>query len=87
MIERDEDMDRTYIPVSASWEIQTKGKGSSFRIANTVTNDRWLVGDSYIHEPLTNMALAIHEELASLRQQLAEEQRENEELRTALKAN
>jgi len=56
-IERDEGMDRTYIPMPGGWEIQTKGKGSSFRICNTKTGKRWLIADKYIHKALEQMAL------------------------------
>ena len=55
-IERDEDMDRTYIPIAGGWEIQTKGKGSSFRICNTKNGLRWIVMDEYLHTMLENMA-------------------------------
>jgi len=56
-IERDEDMDRTYIPLPGGWEIQTKGKGSTFRIANTKPDaPRYPVIDEFLHEPLEQMA-------------------------------
>jgi hypothetical protein len=56
-IERDEEMDRTYIPIAGGWEIQTKGKGSSFRICNVKTHERMLVADEYLQGWLTRMAL------------------------------
>lgn len=59
-IDHDADMDRYYIPVHPDWEIQTKGKGSSFRIANRKTGDRWLVMDSQLHGMLEQMARDIH---------------------------
>ena len=58
-IEHDEEMDRIYIPLPGGWEIQTKGKGSSFRIANTKTGDHWLIADEYIHKMLEDMAMDI----------------------------
>ena len=76
-IEYDADMDRFYIPVNSRYEIQTKGKGSSFRIANTVTHERNLVGCKYVQAMLEDMAKATHAELmqqqaeiTSLREQL-----------------
>jgi hypothetical protein len=60
-IERDEDMDRTYIPLPGGWEVQTKGRGSSFRIANTKGDcPRYLVTDEYLQEALEQMARDIH---------------------------
>lgn len=56
----DANMDRFYIPVHPDWEIQTNGKGSSFRIANRKTGDRWLVMDSQLHGMLEQMARDIH---------------------------
>ena len=55
-IDRDEGMDRTYIPIAGGWEIQTKGKGSSFRICDTKTDERFLIGDSYLHDMLETLA-------------------------------
>lgn len=64
-IDFDADMNRFYIPVGANYEIQTKGKGSSFRIANTETHERHLVNDSmgYVHEMLEDMARGVNAEL------------------------
>lgn len=56
-IERDERMDRTYIPMPGGWEIQTKGKGSTFRICNTKAHERWPVLDETLHRHLEQMAL------------------------------
>lgn len=55
-IEYDADMDRYYIPMIGGWEIQTKGKGSTFRICNTKTHVRWPVLDEHLHEALEQMA-------------------------------
>jgi len=60
-IERDEDFDRTYIPLPGGWEVQTKGKGSSFRICDTKDGERLLIPPSpYLHETLERMAKEIH---------------------------
>jgi len=60
-IERDEDFDRTYISLPGGWEVQTKGKGSSFRICDTKDGDRLLIPPSpYLHETLERMAKEIH---------------------------
>jgi len=56
-IDTDEQMGRHYIPVTLDWEIQTKGKGSSFRIAQrTEDGNRWIIGDSYLHKMIEQMA-------------------------------
>ena len=55
-IEYDADMNRYYIPMIGGWEIQTKGKGSTFRICNTKTHVRWPVLDEHLHEALEQMA-------------------------------
>jgi hypothetical protein len=65
-IDYDVDMDRFYIPVNSRYEIQTKGKGSSFRIANTETNIRMLIADEHLHEMLEDMARGTNAELSQL---------------------
>jgi hypothetical protein len=55
-IERDEAYDRTYIPLPGGWEVQTKGKGSTFRICDTKSGDRWPVLESHLHAYLERMA-------------------------------
>ena len=62
-VEFDVDMDRAYIPVNTRYEIQTKGKGSSFRIANIMTHERWLITDKHLHPMLTELAYGTHAEL------------------------
>lgn len=59
-IDYDSDMNRYYIPVHSDWEIQTQGNGSSFRIANCKTGERWLVLDKHLHAVLENMARDIN---------------------------
>lgn len=60
-IERDEEMQRDYIPLPANWEIQTKGKGSTFRLAKTDGSDiRWPILEEMLHAPLEQMAREIH---------------------------
>jgi hypothetical protein len=39
-IERDEQMDRDYIPLPGGWELQTKGKGSTLRLLDKKTGER-----------------------------------------------
>lgn len=62
-IEFDEPFDGAYIPVNSRYEVQTKGKGSSFRIANTMTHERWIVTDERLHPMLTELAYGTHAEL------------------------
>lgn len=60
-IERDEPYQRDYIPVGAGWEIQTKGKGSTFRLSDDNGDRRLAIPDSpYLHETLTQMAQEVH---------------------------
>jgi hypothetical protein len=82
-VEYDKDMDRTYIPLPGGWEVQTKGKGSTFRIAHVQQRSRWQVLDDRLHEPLealardTRAALAERDaEIANLRAQLARQSQE-----------
>lgn len=59
-IERDEQINRSYIPLPGGWEVQTKGNGSTFRIAKVAEGgdfERWLVLDEKLHEPLERMAM------------------------------
>lgn len=53
-IDRDEGMNRDYIPIPGGWEIQTKGKGSTFRISDG--KDQYPVTDTYLHKHLERMA-------------------------------
>lgn len=67
-IERDERIDRTYIPLPGGWEIQTRGKGSTFRIAHVRgpdDYDRWPVLDDHLHKPLEQMARDVHSALSA----------------------
>lgn len=61
-IDHDAAYNRYYIPLPGGWEVQTKGGGSSFRIADTKHGgDRFLVPDSpYLHEHIERMARQIH---------------------------
>lgn len=65
-IEYDHEMDRFYIPVNSRYEIQTKGKGSSFRIANTYTQLRSIVVNDSLHPVLEDMAKATNAEMGQL---------------------
>ena len=66
-IERDESFDRDYITLPAGWEIQTKGKGSSFRVCRVERDgesyERWLVTDAHLHPVLERMAREIRKAL------------------------
>jgi hypothetical protein len=60
-IERDESMSRTYYPLPGGWEIQTKGTGSTFRIAwidpkDPNKYDRMPVCETELHRMLEQMA-------------------------------
>ena len=71
-IERDESMDRTYIPVAPGWEVQTKGSGSTFRIAEP-DGSRLPIPDSpYLHETLERMARAVNAHVKALESLLSE---------------
>ena len=62
-IDRDESYERDYIPLPGKWEIQTKGKGSTFRIADPNTGKRWPVLDEHLHPVLERMAREIRKAL------------------------
>jgi hypothetical protein len=54
---------RTYIPLPGGWEVQTKGKGSTFRICHVKEKgdyERWMVLDEKLHKPLEALALVAH---------------------------
>lgn len=67
MIDHDPTLDRTYIPLVAGWEVQTKGNGSTFRIARDGCLQRFAVLDEHLHEPLETLARDVHTELERLR--------------------
>jgi len=71
-IEYDQDMQRTYLPLPGGWEIQTKGKGSSFRIANAKPGYRWIVMDDQLHEVLEAMARDVRNAFNAARQSAPE---------------
>jgi hypothetical protein len=73
-IERNEEMDRTYIPLPGGWEVQTKGKGSSFRLADVNSDERYLVIDEHLHEPLIKMAMDIRAGYSATLAPLTEEE-------------
>lgn len=60
-IDYNADMDRYYIPMPAGWEMQTKGKGSSFRLCDTKTGERYHVLDERLQPVLEQMAREMHE--------------------------
>jgi hypothetical protein len=60
-IDFDAGMNSTYIPLPNNWEIQTKGKGSSFRIAKTDGSKlRYIVTDERLHPVLEDIAKSCH---------------------------
>jgi len=63
-IENDkDDPTREYIPLPGGWEIQTKGKGSSYRLLDKKTGERHLIlaGDApFVQEFITRMAKEIN---------------------------
>jgi hypothetical protein len=59
-IARDEDYQRDYIPLPGGWEIQTKGRGSSFRICDTKSGERFnIAGTHFEHDFIERMAREI----------------------------
>lgn len=59
-IERDEGYDRTYIPLPGGWEVQTKGRGSSFRIVEPNGERLNIAPQPYLYDLLERMARGIH---------------------------
>jgi hypothetical protein len=80
-IARDESFDRTYIPLPDGWEIQTKGKGSSFRIARSDNRPRYIVSDEHLHAPLEAIARACHAALIATDETIAALRRDAERYR------
>lgn len=62
------DPTRAYIPLPGGWEIQTKGKGSSFRLCNTKTGDRFpiLDGDRIGQSFMEKMGREVHAAASAL---------------------
>jgi hypothetical protein len=56
-IERDEEMERDYIPLPGGWEVQTKGTGSTFRLLDKKSGERMPI-------PLPDRILNILERMA-----------------------
>jgi hypothetical protein len=61
-IERDEQMQREYIPLPGGWELQTKGNGSTLRLCDTKTGERHplLVGPEWVSQFVERMGREIH---------------------------
>jgi hypothetical protein len=84
-IECDEAMDRTYIPLPAEWEVQTRGKGSTVRIARTDGyGDRFAITEERVHAELEQMARDIHARYTALLRERDELRRLVDELATDL---
>jgi hypothetical protein len=75
-IDYDRSMDRTYIPLPGGWEIQTKGNGSTFRIAHAQQQTRWQVLDDKLHEPLEAMARDMRDAIAPYAERIRQLERE-----------
>lgn len=69
-IEVDPDMpSREYIPLPGGWEVQTKGKGSSYRLLDRKTGERHLIlcnDGKFVHDFVTRMAKEVHAATAPL---------------------
>ena len=63
-IDRDDaDPTREYIPLPCGWEIQTKGRGSSYRLLDRKTGERFSICSAdatFIHDFVTRMAREIN---------------------------
>lgn len=76
-IERDEQMDRDYIPLPGGWELQTKGNGSTLRLCDTKAGERHplLVGAEHVSEFVERMGREVHAAaeaaIAALKEELA----------------
>lgn len=68
----EKDYDRHYIPLPGGWEVQTKGKGSTFRICEPGDDPMRLpvAPQPYLHETLERMARDIHAAYDSLQRQV-----------------
>lgn len=63
-VERDEAMERDYIPIGGGWEIQTRGKGSTFRIFDG--KHQHIVEGFGLDELMTRLAYAVRENIAAV---------------------
>jgi hypothetical protein len=60
-IDRDEQMDRSYIPLPGGWELQTQGKGSTLRLCDTKTGERHpLLLPDHIIKFMERMGFEVH---------------------------
>lgn len=81
-VERDESIDRIYIPLPGGWEVQTKGLGSSFRIADTKSGQQWTILDASHPDQFARDKADMFERMAmEIRAAYAEQQAEIERLR------
>ena len=70
-IERDESYQRDYIPLPGGWEVQTKGRGSSFRICDTKTGERVNVPDDRVQQEVERMAREVFAARTEAQRELA----------------
>ena len=71
-IEHEQEQDRYYIPVGEKYEVQTRGRGSSYRILNKDTGHRELIMDECTYDFLTTMARDLHAEHSQLNARIKE---------------
>lgn len=69
-IERDDNMQRDYIPLAGGYEFQTKGKGSTTRLACPDDIRHPLSDAPHVVKVIENMCRAQHAELARRQEQL-----------------
>jgi hypothetical protein len=79
-IERDEAYQRDYIPMPGGWEVQTKGKGSTFRICGPDDERLAIPASPYLHQTLEQMARDVHAASAAQAAELAEVREVRDEL-------
>ena len=65
-IEHDAQYERDYIPMPGGWEIQTKGKGSTYRICGPDDERLAIPSSPYLHDTLTQMARDVNAAWAKL---------------------
>ena len=83
----DFDLLRNYIPLPNGWEIQTKGKGSTFRLCKVNADgsyERWMVLDDKLHQPLEQMATDLRAHVEQLERERDCLASQNVNLRQAL---
>lgn len=80
-IESNEDYERDYIPLPGGWEIQTKGKGSSFRLCDPKGDRLGIPQSPYLYEELTQMARDANAAWKQMSDEIERLKTENESLK------